>query len=496
MTRVGGGSLAVAVLAAACGGRAEPAPLRPLAPLPLVGRATRPDAGAPPAPERAADPHEPPRPQLPILRCSPDGAATGSALAPSAVEGASLGVATRFPTDTRTGNQLSALWTYEEKFPRAIAYGWRIDRHGAGVSGVWVWGPVASPLAARRDVDFLAPFDPAGTVRHASYTLRDLVIAARPLGLAVDLLAEASFMDFESVASVTPLLPADPNELVFASASARMLGRIGGGKAPRVQLTTRAEADLSRVSSAVALDAGHIAALFVDTVSGVHAFKLGGDRITPLFDLEAPLPRPPRDAHGRDDDKIALRNPDALAVNELGELGVLRTPSWDEPASAAEPAVIVQPNAQEVVALAPWTTLALASSPDCAANRAGWRVTFRTYAPWVSLDARPFARQTSAYADQAMYARVRWSASRVCLEGLSMRLQPATLEDAKLVPRDEAYVRQSAPLCEVWLVARFAAPATASLVGVNRGVEVRQPARCALEGVRPGEPGTASTRGD
>jgi hypothetical protein len=106
---------------------------------------------------------------------------------------------------------------------------------------------------------------------------------------------------------------------------------------------------------------------------------------------------------------LGFENPEAIAVGPQGELAVLRLPSGTAPATAEDPALLLSPPS-EPLALAPWSTLELASSPACSTSRDGYRALIQTPESW--LDAEPPG------GNSAMTAIVRWSSARVCLEAV------------------------------------------------------------------------------
>jgi hypothetical protein len=162
--------------------------------------------------------------------------------------------------------------------------------------------------------------------------------------------------------------------------------------------------------------------------------------------------------------ELAQASPDALAVGPGGSLAVLATPSGAEPPTAGDPAILFPLPSGSPVILAPWSTLTAADDPACLADLAGYRAIVQTAGPWVRV--RPSApAHTPLIA--AMTARVRWSASRVCLEAIE-------------IPDGSRNVRAGEDL-ETVVVARFSGKQRAAArVGHVPGVEVWQPLSCAL----------------
>jgi hypothetical protein len=111
--------------------------------------------------------------------------------------------------------------------------------------------------------------------------------------------------------------------------------------------------------------------------------------------------------------------------------------------------------------LAPWSTLTLAEDPACRADTGGFRGIVQTMSSWVRIRVGGVSPDPTG----AMFARVRWSKARVCLEAIEVQSSPQVgLRDT----------------IDSWLVARFAGPLLAGLVGVTLGGEIRQPLQCTL----------------
>jgi len=182
----------------------------------------------------------------------------------------------------------------------------------------------------------------------------------------------------------------------------------------------------------------------------------------PVFQLDAP---PSGDLYPP--------NTDALAVGPRGELAVLRTPSGSEPPSALDPAVVVMPTAG-AAPLAPWSTLTSADDPACKSDPGGWRATVQAMAPWLRLGGGADMRGPD---DAPMLARVRWTASRVCLEAVELRGADTTVAPPPGNPQFGTAWDQPV---ESWIVARFAGGAAAGRVIVLQGAEMHQPLECTL----------------
>ncbi len=165
-----------------------------------------------------------------------------------------------------------------------------------------------------------------------------------------------------------------------------------------------------------------------------------------------------------------LPNPDAIARDASGKLGVLRLPSA-APASEDDPAWFLSPDAPPIE-LAPWSKVEAANSPACGAadpDDNPVRALIQTAAPWVAFDGAPGFPQSPG-----MTAIVRWGRRRICVEALEVGYEKIERGDA---PRYGA---------QVMAVARFVgAGAGAGLVGMSEGEAYRVPATCELETAAP-----------
>jgi hypothetical protein len=108
-------------------------------------------------------------------------------------------------------------------------------------------------------------------------------------------------------------------------------------------------------------------------------------------------------------------NPDALALGPGGALGVLRTRSGAEPASQAEPMLLLDEHGA-ITPLAPWSRLFLAAAPECKPAPNDYRALLQTSRPWLAL--------VDDLADGAerfgMFALIRVNPDRVCLEAVEL----------------------------------------------------------------------------
>jgi hypothetical protein len=262
----------------------------------------------------------------------------------------------------------------------------------------------------------------------------------------------------------TPLDAAAPDELLVQLADGGVALLRGGGQgAGRARFAYETgRGDEWRVVSGAALEGDAFVWLEENASGRARAMRAGGTGApATAFELDAP---PTADLYPA--------NLDALAVGPHGELAVLRTPSGGEPPSPLDPAVILAPGAP-ATALAPWSTLASADDPACKSDPGGWRVTIQTVAPWLRLTGVGDLRGVE---DAPMLARVRWSASRVCLEGVELRTQDLSVAGAQPSQWGTPW---DSPV-ESWAVARFAGGAAAGRVVVVPGGEIHQPVECKL----------------
>lgn len=366
------------------------------------------------------------------------------------------------PSPIRDGEQAT-----DESASRAIVHGHATttNEHDKLV----VSAPVKDLQTLRRSAFFVAPFDVAGVVRKSAVAVSDVSAALRASGNAgADFLKQ----DPTIVGAVVPMTahdPATPNDLFFACDTG-MVGAWRASGAARSRLTFVANRlPEARYVSAVALGADDFAVLEVDQMGRARVARVTSTGAVAVFEVPAP-PTP----------TAYPVNLDALAVGPKGELAVIRIPSGSEPSSANDPALLLVPGSP-VTALAPWSTLTSADDPACKAD-AGWRATIQTQAAWIKLTGA----DTSAMEDTPMVARVKWSATRACLEAVELRA-----EDIQMVATGAGVSpgmglgRRWQPMpwegpVENWVVAKLAGGASAGRVGVIPGIEIRQPLTCAL----------------
>jgi hypothetical protein len=346
----------------------------------------------------------------------------------------------------------------DEVASRMIVSGFQTDT-GSG-SHFTVLGPVKDPLQLRRPVGFVAPFDPTSLVRKASYGISDLVAAARGVGMtSSDILAEDPSMPTAVIPSLA-LDPLAPGDLAFATE----LGMVGVVRSTgRVKVTMRPAAqDTQWLVSAAAIAGDDLGLLEVDANGLSHVSRWSGSAIVSLFDVPAPA-RP----------ELYPANPDALAVNAKGDVGIIRTPSGGEPPTASTPALLYQ-HGLPVTPLAAWSTITSADDPACKADT-GFRANIQTVRSWIKLPPE------LTEPDVRMIARVKWSAQRVCLEAVEIRGpdQKAAILTRGDDPNEKAYSTQQ--VVETWVIAKLAGGQQAVRAGIAPGLEWRQPLTCPLQ---------------
>jgi hypothetical protein len=159
-------------------------------------------------------------------------------------------------------------------------------------------------------------------------------------------------------------------------------------------------------------------------------------------------------------------NADALAQGAHGELAILRSPSGREPATLADPAVLLHEDGR-VSVLAPWSRLFLADAPECKPAADDYRAVLQTSQAWLQLIEA--GQPASAAALRAgMFALLRGNADRLCLEAVELADAPANQGDSSHETR---------------LSARFVGrERRAARLGFAPGFEFRQALSCSLSG--------------
>ncbi len=332
---------------------------------------------------------------------------------------------------------------------RAIFSGYGTTRDGDTIS---VSGPNKSALALRRGFAYAPPFEPTGRIVRTSIAMSDVVAAGRRAGMTLE---EILSEDVTETGSVVPLTPPDgtaPGDVVVHGVEHGLVAIVRGD---RVRVAMRAPQNNYTVISGVLFGgmSDEAALLELDSTGLARVFKVGANGASDLFDVNLVAGEPYYPA-----------NPDALAIGAKNELAVIRTPSGSDPPSAEDPALLLVPS-MPPSPLAPWSQLELADSAACKAETGGHRATLSLVAPWIRVTTPELRVE-----DGPMLARVRWTQSRVCLEGFEVRLPPVTVRAAPTMGSAEVSLA-------TWLVARGS---TFARVGVADGVEWRQPLECTV----------------
>lgn len=320
-------------------------------------------------------------------------------------------------------------------------------------------GPVKSVASLRRSVVYLAPFDPTGAARRGAIAMSDVITAGRGAGLTTDEILDGDMTETGNLVLVTPRDPAAASDIAFHSPRG-LLALLRQGQ-DRAKVSMHVSSSEALVVSAATLPNDETALLEVESGGVEHVFKVGPSG-TPvdLYDVGTNL----------GDAIFYPGNPDAIAVGPKGEVGLVRLGSGSEPASELDPALLLLPGAKPKP-LAAWSTLRLAEDAACKADPAGFRTTLQVISPWVRT-TMPDMRVE----DAPMFARVRWNETRVCLEGLEVRVAPVTVQ----VPSTEG-TRE--PLKQTsWIVSRGGHWAR---LAIGEGVEWRQPLDCSLGATSP-----------
>jgi hypothetical protein len=407
-------------------------------------------------------------PALPRLVCRPAGTARAEALprTPESPEDLGLGLG-RIPV-TGSGSTAYMRTTLERIAPhpvhpgsgdeedepsyRAVLSGVELDTSSSLVT---VPGSGShDPMAFRRPVAWVPAFDPTAVVRRASIGIAELVGAGRAVGLhSSDLLAEDPTLATKSV----PIAGGDALGDLLLTGSTGILAMARSNGRVRVAVRPAPQDDATVVSAAWVGD--DLVWLDLDGTGHGWVRRLAGGVITELFEV----PAPPNDA----DYPIVA---DAVAVGARGEIALLRSTSGEPPTEAA-PMLLHQPGSPPQP-LAPWASLVLAEAePACKGD--GFRAVLTTPRPW--LDAGADLQKRGG----RTLLRVKWSASRVCLEGVELE---GTRARVNAVQRDGEGSRAEARVLDAqsWIVGRFVAPSAAARVATGAGLEWRQPLSCTL----------------
>jgi hypothetical protein len=340
---------------------------------------------------------------------------------------------------------------------RGLLSGYQTQRDADVIT---VMGPNKSASSLRRSVAYVSPFEPASPVHRASIAMSDVLTAGHAAGMTTEEVLSDDMTETLNFIAMTPTDPGAPGDLVLHNPR----GLVAWLKGDRVRVGVRQVQNDATVIAGVSLPGDEAAFLEVESSGVGHVFKLTSGIITDLFDVDPTM----------NDTSFYPANPDTLAIGPKGDLAILRTSSGSDPASALDPALLLVP-AMPAVALAPWSTLRMADDPACKGDP-GWRATIQVIAPWLRVSTPALKVD-----DAPMIARVKWNERRVCLEGVEVRLPPASVRASHDGSSDNVSV-------STWLVARGS---TFARVGIGEGMEWRQPLECTLSppapvgGVRP-----------
>jgi hypothetical protein len=349
--------------------------------------------------------------------------------------------------------------------PRALLYGYATSNDDG--DRITVLGPNKDALALKRLVAFVPAFDTQQQVRKTSIGISEIVAAGRGVGLGtLDVLAE----DPSIATTAVPVLgsdPAQPADLLMGGSTGMVTILRASGAHPRVTMRVK-RGDDNFVTSAAAVGADDVALLEIGDDGTGHVMKWSGNGVADLFDV----PPPPSN-------DLYPANPDAIAIGARSDIAVLRTPSGGTPPSEQDPALIYGSTGAPI-ALAPWSTMTLASDPACRALAAlspndpngGWRAILQTAGPWISIHAPGL----NADPDAPTLLRVRWTQTRVCLEAAEIRLPPAKLRSQ--LKSDGANASPVDLDAQTWLVAKWTGTPSATRASIMLGSEMRQPLEC------------------
>ncbi len=322
-----------------------------------------------------------------------------------------------------------------------------------------VTGPNKDPMALRRGVAYVAPFDPLGRIVRTGIAMSDVVAAGRRAGMTADEVLAEDFTESGTIVTLTSSDPNAPSDIALHNIDHGLLSVFRGD---RVRVAIRSSQNTPNVVSGVILGgaASDEAAFLEIESSGVgHVFKVGPAGASDLFDV-SPLAS----------EAYYPANPDALAVGPKGDLAILRMPSGSDPPSALDPAFLVIP-AMPPTPLAPWSTLELADGAACRGEPGGYRATIQTVAPWIRVTTPELRVE-----DAPMIARVRWTTKRVCLEGFEVRGPSVSL---RVVQPGGGFDQAS---LATWLVGKGS---TFARVGIAEGMEWRQALECSIVATGP-----------
>lgn len=307
------------------------------------------------------------------------------------------------------------------------------------------WPGYATPAR----IFFVSPFDPAGRIQSAALSWRSLNEAARIGGAEAPSFEAIQVEDLVAV----PVLGLDAGEAqgLVLTESVPIWVR-GGGK--NVALSVGDSEDQTSFISAAQRTQDKLVMLGGHSDGAVDVVEFTSGRARRLFQI-------PSSAH-------YPSNSDALAIGPGGELALLRTPSGSQPATSADPAILLHEDGK-VSVLAPWSRLFLADAPECKPVTSDYRAVLQTSRAWLQLiDASEPASDELLGA--GMFAILRGNAERLCLEAVELAAAPIERADSSFETR---------------FTARFVGrDKGAARLGFAPGFEFRQGLSCRLSVVR------------
>jgi hypothetical protein len=249
-------------------------------------------------PVLVTDPPKIDRESLPQLACKAIGEAKTSALARSESSPEDLGLgASRLPrsNDARSIVIVRSAWGRAALNPphgvdnandgeysslRAISWAYEVEPNG---DSFVVSGPNKDIGSFRRNLSFLAPLDPGGLVRQASFGVSDLINAGRHLSLHAP---DVFRYELHSVSGLVPSLssdPAAPDDLLFfgGNSESLLVGLARSNGKSRVAVGQRLLPDAVPVSAA-SLGGDDFAVLEVNEHGGARVYKVGAAGAAPI----------------------------------------------------------------------------------------------------------------------------------------------------------------------------------------------------------------------
>jgi hypothetical protein len=303
--------------------------------------------------------------------------------------------------------------------------------------------------AQNKAYSFVSAFDPSARVKAASVTWRALFQAAHVAGAV----APALEVDEDTLSPALPVLGRGAGEadgLLVDDGAPVWLHESGPAEAFSLGPRSAEQTTISAVATAP-----HVLALLIADRNGSSEVReLAGGKSRRLFQVASLEPA------------LYPENADALALGPHGALAILRTRSGAEPATADDPALLLDEHGVATV-LAPWSRLFLADAPVCKAAPNDYRAVLQTSSAW--LDLRD-AGASVGDAETGMIALVRVNPDRLCLEAVELAHEAIERGNAAVPTR---------------LAARFVGSGKgAARLGFGAGFELRQPLECALSASR------------